>query len=109
MTVARSCRFTALILFALIGVASTGHAQDVSTGPSPLTENPTASRWMRGSTSMESSPTQFRVLGIRRTEAGVTIEGLLLDDRGNACPAGTEGGSWRVSSGCRGQALLNDA
>ena len=93
MKAVRCLALVVLVTTSLTWGTYTGAAQDVSTGPSPLTQNRTTSEWMRGSTSMEAAPTQFRALGIRRTHAGVTIDGILLDDRGNACPAGTEGGS----------------
>lgn len=107
MTAIRRLALLSLLFLTLVGLPIAGSAQDVSTGPSPLLENPTTSSWMRGSTSMEAEPVQFRLLGPRRTEAGITFDGILLDARGNACPAGTEGGSWRIASGCRGDALLS--
>ena len=82
--------------------------QDVSTGPGLLTRSAIPSSYLRGAASMDATPTAFRIIGVRRTQAGVSLEGILLDANGNTCPSSIAGGSWEVTSGCRGDALLTE-
>jgi hypothetical protein len=60
---------------------------------------------MRGVGEGALAPVRLRVLGAKRTPAGVTVQALLLDSMGNAVGPSIDVGAWSARWGCRGEAL----
>jgi hypothetical protein len=57
-----------------------------------------------------AEPHAFRIVGSRRTPAGLTVEGLLLDRFGNYLPPSRPDSAdlWVAYSGCRGDAIISE-
>lgn len=85
-------------------------AQDVQTGPQPLFPSEMPSEYLRGIRADSGAvPASFRILGARRSAAGITVDAILLDALGNFLAPSGVGGVWEASYGCRGEPIAAKA
>lgn len=92
-----------IILTTLFG--SLASAQDVSTGPVLIDQSVLPSEYMRGIGSNEYKPTSLRIVGLRTSRSGITLEAILLDKNGNALGTVENQGVWSATVNCKNSPL----